>query len=72
MTTRKRQEWFDDMAQYKCCSERRAGWEWRPLTETNALGANPRHRMTSAVTWQLPVRARAAPTCPICRCRSIS
>jgi hypothetical protein len=52
----KRQEFFDDVAQYQVLqSDGEKGWEWRPLTENNTLGGNPRHRMTSAVTWQLPV-----------------
>jgi hypothetical protein len=52
----KRQEFFDDLAQYEVLqSDGDSGWEWRPLAENNALGANPRHRMTGAVTWQLPI-----------------
>jgi hypothetical protein len=52
----KRQETFDDLAQYRVLqSEGEEGWEWRPLTESNDRGANPRHRMTGAVTWQIPV-----------------
>ena len=31
------------------------GWQWRPLAENNVLGANPKHRFTTAVTWQLPI-----------------
>jgi Carboxypeptidase regulatory-like domain/TonB dependent receptor len=52
----KRQEWFDDIAQYKTVtSNGEQGWEWRPAAESNALGANPRHRMTTVLTWQLPI-----------------
>lgn len=44
-----RQEWFDDIAQYRVMtSEGEEGWEWRP---TNL----PVHRVTAAVTWQVPV-----------------
>jgi len=51
----KRQEWFDDIAQYKSLTSNGSqGWEWRPAAESNALGANPRHRLTTAFTWQLP------------------
>lgn len=50
-----RQEFFDDRATYQVLqSEGETGWEWRPLAENTALGANPRHRFTTAVTWQLP------------------
>jgi hypothetical protein len=46
----KRQEWFDDIAQYKVLkSEGEDGWEWRPVADV------PAHRFTGAVTWQLPV-----------------
>ena len=46
----KRQEWFDDIAQYKVLqSEGKDGWEWRPVADV------PAHRFTGAVTWQLPV-----------------
>ena len=57
----KRQEFFDDRAQYQVLqSDGEEGWEWRPLTEANDRGANPVHRMTGAVTWQVPVgRERA-------------
>jgi hypothetical protein len=52
----KRQEWFDDLAQYQVLTtEGERGWQWRPLTESNDRGANPRHRLTAALTWQLPV-----------------
>ena len=52
----KRQEFFDDRANWKVLqSEGEEGWEWRPLAESTALGANPRHRFTTAVTWQLPL-----------------
>jgi len=51
----KRQEWFDDLAQYKTVQNPDEGWEWRPTAESVALGANPRHRFTTAMTWELPV-----------------
>jgi len=52
----KRQEWFDDLTQYKSLTTNgSAGWEWRPAAESTALGGNPRHRMTTVLTWQLPV-----------------
>ena len=52
----KRQEFFDDLATYEVLrTDGEDGWEWRPLAENNALGANPQHRFTTAVTWQLPV-----------------
>ncbi len=39
----KRQEFFDDRAQYQVLqSGGEEGWEWRPLTEANDRGANPR------------------------------
>ena len=51
-----RQEFYDDLGTYDVLqSGGESGWEWRPLAENNALGANPRHRLTSAVTWQIPV-----------------
>jgi hypothetical protein len=51
-----RQEVFDDIATYQVLrSDGEDGWQWRPLAENNALGANPTHRFTTAVTWQLPV-----------------
>jgi hypothetical protein len=57
----KRQDWFDDIANYKVITSNGAqGWEWRPLAESNALGANPRHRLTAALTWQIPVGRRQA------------
>jgi len=43
----KRQEWFDDLANYKI-NTTGEGWEWRT---TNS----PRHRLTAALTWQVPV-----------------
>jgi len=57
----KRQEFFDDRAQYQVLQSGGGdGWEWRPLTEANERGANPPHRMTGAITWQLPIgRERA-------------
>ena len=43
------QEWYDDLATYKTLtSGGKDGWEWRPVSDV------PRHRVTSAVTWQLP------------------
>jgi hypothetical protein len=42
-----RQEWFDEIAQYKVF-QTGEGFEWRP---TNS----PVHRVTGAVTWQVPV-----------------
>jgi hypothetical protein len=51
----KRQEFFDDRSRWEVLqSGGEKGWEWRPLAENDALGANPRHRVTGAVTWQLP------------------
>jgi hypothetical protein len=32
-----------------------AGWEWRPLAEATDRGANPVHRFTTAISWQIPV-----------------
>jgi Carboxypeptidase regulatory-like domain/TonB dependent receptor len=43
----KRQEWFDDIAQYKIFTTGE-GWEWRPTDL-------PRHRIVMASTWQLPI-----------------
>src|SRR5262245_26485101 len=55
-TNDKRQEWFDDIANYKVITTNGAeGWEWRPVGESNALGAHPRNRLTTALTWQLPI-----------------
>jgi hypothetical protein len=46
----KRQEWFDDRAQYKVLtSGGEDGWEWRRTADV------PTHRFTAAVTWQIPV-----------------
>jgi hypothetical protein len=46
----RRQEWFDDLAQYKVLkSNGKDGWEWRPTADV------PAHRFTGAVTWQIPV-----------------
>jgi hypothetical protein len=46
----RRQEWFDDLAQYKVLkSDGKDGWEWRPTADV------PAHRFTGAVTWQIPV-----------------
>lgn len=41
-----RQEWFDDIAQFKVF-QTGEGWEWRPTDL-------PRHRLTSAISWELP------------------
>jgi len=43
----KRQEWFDDIAQFKVF-QTGDGWEWRPTDL-------PRHRLVAAGTWQLPI-----------------
>jgi len=44
-----REEWFDDIAQYEVFqSNGEAGWEWRPTDL-------PVHRLTAAMTWQLPI-----------------
>jgi hypothetical protein len=46
----RRQEWFDDLAQYKVLTTGgKEGWEWRPTADV------PTHRFTGAVTWQIPV-----------------
>lgn len=42
-----RQEWFDDIANYQI-NTTGEGWEWRPSN-------SPRHRVTAALTWQVPV-----------------
>jgi hypothetical protein len=49
-----REEWFDEIAQYEVFqSNGESGWEWRPTDL-------PVHRVTTAVTWQLPIgRERA-------------
>lgn len=48
-TDERRQEWFDDLATYQTLkSGGDAGWEWRPTSV-------PRHRVTTALTWQIPV-----------------
>lgn len=51
------QQWFDDLAQYRVLNSNGAdGWEWRPPSD-NPL---PVHRITGALTWQLPIgRERA-------------
>jgi hypothetical protein len=56
----KRQEWFNDLAQYEVLtSGGEDGWEWRPACTTcpatGAQFAAPRHRITAAMTWQLPI-----------------
>lgn len=43
----KRQEWFDDLAQYEI-AQTGEGWEWRQTDQ-------PTHRVTAAFTWQLPI-----------------
>ncbi|MFB3854848.1 MAG: carboxypeptidase regulatory-like domain-containing protein [Vicinamibacterales bacterium] len=44
------QEWLDDIATYKTLIEGSdAGWTWRPAADV------PRHRVTGALSWQLPV-----------------
>jgi outer membrane receptor protein involved in Fe transport len=43
----KRQEWFDDLAQYQIFTTGE-GWEWRPT-------GTPSHRMTAALTLELPI-----------------
>jgi hypothetical protein len=43
----KRQEWFDDLAQYQVFTTGE-GWEWRPT-------GTPSHRVTTALTWELPI-----------------
>lgn len=48
----KRQEWFDDLAQYEIF-QTGEGWEWRATDQ-------PTHRITAAITWLLPIgRGRA-------------
>jgi hypothetical protein len=48
------QQWYDDLATYKTLTTGgKEGWEWQP-TQT------PVHRITSALTWQIPIgRERA-------------
>ncbi len=44
------QQWFDDRAAYQTLtSGGKEGWEWRPVLNV------PRHRLTAAVSWQIPV-----------------
>jgi predicted porin len=46
----KTQQWFDDVANYKVLrSGGKDGWEWRPVSDV------PIHRITAAVSWQIPV-----------------
>jgi hypothetical protein len=41
---------FDDLAQYRVLTTGGdEGWEWRPVVDS------PVHRLTSAVTWQIPI-----------------
>jgi hypothetical protein len=43
------QQWFDDIGQYRVLqSGGEEGWEWRPTD-------SPTHRITAAMTWQLPI-----------------
>jgi hypothetical protein len=45
----KRQEWFDNLAQYEVLtSGGESGWQWRPTF-------TPRHRVTATVSWQVPI-----------------
>ena len=45
------QNWFDDTAQYEIMKTNGAsGWSWEPANPTL-----PEHRVTSAITWQIPV-----------------
>ena len=45
----RRQEWFDDIAQYRVLQTNGDdGWEWRPTD-------SPTHRVTTALTVQLPI-----------------
>jgi len=48
------QQWFDDLAQYRVLrTNGEEGWQWRPTD-------SPTHRLTAAVTAQIPVgRGRA-------------
>jgi len=43
------EQWFDDLATYETLtSGGKDGWEWRPT-------GMPVHRLTTALTWQIPV-----------------
>jgi len=43
------QQWYDDLATYKTLTtDGKEGWTWEP-TQT------PVHRVTSAITWQIPI-----------------
>jgi hypothetical protein len=57
------QNWFDDTAQYQILrTHGESGWTWEPANTVGATSgsAQPEHRITSAVTWQIPVgRERA-------------
>jgi hypothetical protein len=50
----KRQEWFDNLAQYEVLtSGGESGWEWRPTF-------SPRHSITATASWLIPIgRERA-------------
>jgi hypothetical protein len=49
-----REEWLDDLAQYEVFqSGGDNGWEWRPTD-------SPTHRITAAVTWEVPVGRQRA------------
>jgi hypothetical protein len=59
------QNWYDDTAQYQILqSGGKQGWTWEPVNNIGGVagqaGGTPEHRVTSAVTWQIPVgRGRA-------------
>ena len=59
------QNWYDDIAQYKILqSGGKEGWTWEPVNNIGGVsgqaGGTPEHRVTTAVTWQIPVgRGRA-------------
>ena len=56
------QNWLGDVEQYQVMTTSgQEGWEWQP-----ANPALPEHRLTAALTWQLPV-GRIAPTLPTLR-----
>jgi hypothetical protein len=51
------QNWLSDIDQYQVMTTGgKEGWEWQPVnTGGNPPGSLPEHRITSAVTWQIPV-----------------
>jgi hypothetical protein len=52
------QNWFDDRAQYQVLQTGgKEGWTWEPVNSIGSTSgsASPEHRVTSAVTWQIPV-----------------